>query len=763
MDDNYSMMSLDSAQKRAVLTELLSHLLSSDNSAELPQMSEDDKLRAAYALNLCTVSVSQIIDYNDVNFLEHEYEAILNNLNLEEMPKDDALLRILKQLLDVITYFRIQEGEKKLLEKEYQQKMKNAIWNAVPNIGMIVAGGNPVTMAISLASQIGIGYMNYRKEKANIGLEQERKEWELQCSAMEQFNGLRRELFDTAWRLAEKYQFNDAYRLTERQITQFNRILMDSDDQRRYERLLYIQNHFMAYPPFWYYLGSAANTVYQNADKYGQAISEDYKAHAKDAFEKFLNCTTRNLLREDQLEASCCLELFDLLDDKAKKLQLLERAKKASGNAFDVLELCAMSYLKIGETQKAAELFRMLVNEEYNTKINAQLLSKIYVYQAVKDSSQKTREDSRKEYQLLQIRVGTENLFPMPPFSRDDYMMEEEYHEEFIDTQKKYLRMEYISMLTEFINKYAGEYDALCKSNDNNASRLIELLERMCNSVKIFAPDDAFRAYVEGAIADNRQKLQKLLINHNNGQQSEWSVSFVTLTKDAFVNLADDLYDRISDMDSMCQISENEISLERFCAENHFSRSKPNQVSALMVRENKSLANALLDQTFQKQNDLVEKRDACAAKISEINKASPLIYDSKKGSVYLYVKGSIYFDDYLRKNEVALRREGFRNFMSIVAIINDRSIWDADLILETDKITLFSKKKGKGCFTYDGIAACFSQNGLEFGGGSYSKPEVNMSVLKKMTDALANIDKDIEDSVNKDLSDMIREVYKKLR
>ena len=153
--------------------------------------SKEEQLKAAYALNLCTVSISQIIDYDDMNIMEQEYEAILNNLNLEQIPKDDALLKVLKQILDTITFFRIQEVDKKLIEKEYQQKIKNAIWNAVPNFGMIVAGGNPVTMAISLASQVGIGYMNYRKVKAEIQLDKERKDWELEASSIEQFNDLR--------------------------------------------------------------------------------------------------------------------------------------------------------------------------------------------------------------------------------------------------------------------------------------------------------------------------------------------------------------------------------------------------------------------------------------------------------------------------------------------------------------------------------------------------------------------------------------------
>ena len=86
-----------------------------------------EKMQAAYALNLCTVSVSQIVDYNDINILEQEYEIILNNLNLKNMPKDEALLDILRRLLETIAFFRIQEGEKQFFEREYQQTMKNAV------------------------------------------------------------------------------------------------------------------------------------------------------------------------------------------------------------------------------------------------------------------------------------------------------------------------------------------------------------------------------------------------------------------------------------------------------------------------------------------------------------------------------------------------------------------------------------------------------------------------------------------------------------
>lgn len=96
------------------------------------------------------------------------------------MPKDEPLLNIFKQLLDTITFFRIQEGDKKIIEKEYQQNVKNAIWNAVPNFGILVAGGDPITIAISLASQVGIGYMNYRRNKAKYNWDKEKQLWQLQ-------------------------------------------------------------------------------------------------------------------------------------------------------------------------------------------------------------------------------------------------------------------------------------------------------------------------------------------------------------------------------------------------------------------------------------------------------------------------------------------------------------------------------------------------------------------------------------------------------
>jgi hypothetical protein len=414
----------------------------------------DPKVRTAYALNLVTVSISQIIDYNDIIILEQEYDTILNNLNLENIPKDEALLRVLKQILDTITFFRIQEGDKKFIDLEYQHKMKNAIWSAIPGIGLFV-GKSPVALAMSLAAQVGIGYMNYRKQKAENNLLREKEQWQLRRSAIEQFNGLRRELFDTAWRLVDAYDIPDEYRLTERQVTQYNEILMDSDAFRRYERLDSIKDKFIAYPPFWYFFGNTANELWKVTK--GE-LSDFYFQAAKKYFEVFIRSFKAcDLLRENQLASSCALEYIDLLqidipEEKKKIDELIKFALDYSGNVNDVLQLCAFSYLKIGDAKSAAQLLRRLVNEDYNAVVNSQLLSRYYVSAYLNGD-----KSSIAGYQYLEKRMDEKYLYPFPDqklLGSGNEKAITEIESSFIDNQKKILNRKFAIVIDQFRRKY---------------------------------------------------------------------------------------------------------------------------------------------------------------------------------------------------------------------------------------------------------------------------------------------------------------------
>ncbi|MDO4193093.1 MAG: hypothetical protein Q4D24_07305 [Erysipelotrichaceae bacterium] len=414
----------------------------------------NEQIRAAYALNLCTVSVSQIIDYADVNIMEQEYEAILNNLNLEQFPKDEALLNILKQILDTITTFRINEEDKSLVEKEYQQKVKNGIWEAVPSIGMIIGGVTPLTMSLSLVTQIGISYMNYRRSKAEREIEVDKARLKLDNAALEQFNALRRNLFDTAWRLSDRYGFSDELRLSEKQIHQFNMILMDSDPVRKFERLDMIKDDFMAYPPFWYYYGNTADTIADSPVMINLGTRDKYRNTAMEAFRQFREVNKYSLLRQDCIASANALELADLLDQKndvPEISDLVGEAVRYSGKENDILQLAAMEYLNIGMHEEAEKILRQLVNEQYNTIMNAQLLSGVYINAVRKTGS----VEAKQNYRILASRVGLNKLFPMP---QNNDAEQEMLEEKFTNEQKKLLTMKYRIVFDELADRYAEKF-----------------------------------------------------------------------------------------------------------------------------------------------------------------------------------------------------------------------------------------------------------------------------------------------------------------
>lgn len=75
-----------------------------------------------------------------------------------------------------------------------------------------------------------------------------------------------------------------------------------------------IKENFEAYPPFWYFIGHAANyiTCNENTEITNEEIIK-YRQIAINNFKKFEELIKFNILREDQLAASCLLEHVDIL------------------------------------------------------------------------------------------------------------------------------------------------------------------------------------------------------------------------------------------------------------------------------------------------------------------------------------------------------------------------------------------------------------------------------------------------------------------
>ena len=773
------------------------------------QLSNDEKKKAAYVLNLCTVSVSQIIDYDDINILEQEYEAILNNINLETMPKDEPLLNIFKQLLDTITFFRIQEGDKEIIEKEYQQNVKNAIWNAVPNFGLIVAGGNPITMAISLASQVGIGYMNYRRNKARYNWNKEKELWQLQRSALEQFNGLRRELFDTAWRLSSVYNFPDEYRLTERQIAQYNKILMDPDSLRQYERLDSIKVKFEAYPPFWYFIGHAANDV--ACDKDNNMTHEEVEKYREIAlynFKKFEKLTEFNILREDQLAASCMLEHVDILllkenYDVNEVKNLIDTAVKISGNKFDILELCAIAYLKIvnkdNDASACAEsILRILVNEDYNKIINAQLLSGIYV---------KTRNEI--DYKTLGTRLDSRYLYPMPEQDQDIISVGNIY----LTRQKSILKEKYKNVVEQVIQRYTVQWNKLIKlyddkyeypdiffyddqldseinkefySNDlkkdyverlatqNYELSILRILNNFCNmlfSIRLYDVDctrDSFVETIEKQIKERKEKLNTIqnMIKEcytegeeisNPVYQAITSIKFKNFIDPAFETYEKEWIHGIIDDMNIQSIMELDSKLREFCLRNNFKEPEiyVKEASELMKNGTNTLEYfkpELLGDELERDQKKQEQLKVMRETVSTYLKNNSNLVKGDNVTIYPYEHQG--FETYLKTLQIEKDLAAY----SLFILKGEGKDSGDDLLISTGWVVKIRNKKRDFCCPWQELKLSNDNNSIILREGKFGRSfEItydNKSVDKIL---LMNLIKSLGNNVINDLQQKERD------
>lgn len=684
---------------------------------KLQVYSEDEKRKAAYALNLCTVSISQIVDYNDVYVLEQEYNAILNNLNLEAMPKDEALLKILVETLNTITFFRIQELKKQKVESDYQRRMKNAIWSAVPNLSMIMAG-NPIAMVLSVATQVGTAYMNYRREKADAGTEKENSEFELQITAMEQFHALQRELFTTAWRLADSYGFKDEWRLTENEIKQYDRILMDADEYRKYARLEAIAPNFEAYPPFWYFYAHTA--LYISENETNAVAKAEYRNRAKNHFEKYYQLNRFSLLREDQLAASALLEYSDLLllenakENTEKVYQLVMEAQKKAGNANDVLQLCAISYLKIGKTEDAARLLKYLVNEEYNSAMNAKILSRIYVSQYLATES----PAAYTEYGILARRIAPEFLFPMPKGTVSDQSLEEafikrqkvtlikayrttlqdyarktrdDYEDALQDLEKSCYKEETVALLVSKLG--AGEYSRNCVVQLNRMVAGLDTLPVFRNLEK----REALIKLIEGTLRNTRPAVRNLQKETTNFDEEDYEkltelFSYQRLTEVFFDKLKARVTDEIANSQKLGTLNLLENDLLQFCDAQELPVPQWLNLTQEKQQIPEGKESRYFDDVFLEDAPDSETQKQLKEKMEKIIGAAKghIIKDAANAAIYLRTEKL--FDIYFENSKMT----GATKYLvkqKAVAVIDDKTNRDCDLILTIDGVVIVNQNR----------------------------------------------------------------------
>lgn len=774
--------------------------------------SEIEKIRAAYALNVCAVSVSQIVDYNDQYILDQEYENTLNNLNLERMPKDEAFLKILTETLNVVTFFRIYASKKKMIEEKYQHKMKNAIWSAVPNLAFIISsggmGGIPA-LAASLATEVGLGYMNYRKTKSENDLEYKSNMVELEYTAIEQLNAIRTELFVTSWKIAEKYNFPDNYRLTENQINQFNDILMDPNITRRFSRLFSIRQNFIAYPPFWYYLGNAANLIYQkDSANYSEEYKAYYKGIAEKAYDYYINLNESfSVLRSDEIVSACALEYCDILpDEKAdKKAELLQIAFKWAGGRNDVVQLCAFAYLKMEKFIEAEGLLKKLVDERYNEELNAQVLSSIYANYYFKTSDANTA----LSHTILSQQVPSTVLFPLPVNDNeaksqselwDIYMIEQK--NSLAASSKKTID-DYFEGFTYRLNKLLMNFDCTMtypdsmflsdgvEARNSEAQRvfarplivsdyinnlqgvdfpitLVDTLNEMLNGLRYipFLDMEKCVQILEGKVRNNSEKIEQLqeCINTRNLTYDTYcnifeAVTFTDITKEFSDEIKNQIDAYVDGCINMKDIILVEMMFGDFVEKNNIKTFERDSFDHFDNKKNWFMIDASI---VGKTAISVKNEKDNRQKLEELirSKISHLVLDPNK--IKVYFPGDIEFDNYfgITVNILSSRitKENLKN--QTIAIVDDVSPVSFDLLFTYNSVVPCFAHKLMSNVEYKYIKYDEFKGQLIIGGIMYKSPHIDMLKLARCVEDLARAKESMNDAPEEEKSTVITETPK---
>ncbi len=334
---------------RGILVFLTLTVLFGEVKAE-SSIDSDKQFQAALSLNYAVVSLERIISCNDRVVLNQEHDAIISNLNIRNIP-DKTIICILQKIMDLIVRNKNIEAERDFIRKYYKDNVVNTMRNS---IGHGLDNGSYTSIASVLAST-GSMYFNYRTQLDQYRQQRERSDWELDRALFVELNSLSRELLNASWELLKKYEIPDEWRLTPKQIKAYLEILKDNAPERRYRRLERIMKSFSRYPPYWYYIGRAA----QECKKTKEALA------AYDKFDK----VNRKIFRKDKFAASVAMNRLVLLGDHVEEARLRVDLATVCNNSENSdwanLLFAACQYAKYGHTNRARELVMANIDNGY--------------------------------------------------------------------------------------------------------------------------------------------------------------------------------------------------------------------------------------------------------------------------------------------------------------------------------------------------------------------------------------------------------------
>ncbi len=369
---------------------------------------EQTQLQVLECLNLIAVSLTHIMTYNDKVILDQEYNTIINNLNLSNIPDAD-IITLLQELMDLLTTSKINDRDREYLlsrfDKNVQTELKNRVKSRIFDTDIVI---NPYTTILSAVLSTGSFYFNYRSQIDAYAKEKEEGKWAIEVKTMQGLNNFYKKLLKYSWELMRRYNLPDKWRLDEKQLSDYTNILKEPDLAKRYRKLERIESSFQKFPPYWYYRGQSAQEIGNNKE-------------ALRCFNQFQQIH-QGILRKDPYAASVAMCKTMLIMEHADINTLKSDLELILSNSDDDdwgnILFAALQYGRAGDADTAGKLILRNLDNGHIAFIDSPdmiravgpallLNSRIDVFNRIIDMVLKN--DKVKNYDLLWLYGQTRN------------------------------------------------------------------------------------------------------------------------------------------------------------------------------------------------------------------------------------------------------------------------------------------------------------------------------------------------------------------
>lgn len=369
---------------------------------------EQTQLQVLECLNLIAVSLTHIMTYNDKVILDQEYNTIINNLNLSNIPDAD-IITLLQELMDLLTTSKINDRDREYLlsrfDKNVQTELKNRVKSRIFDTDIVI---NPYTTILTAVLSTGSFYFNYRSQMDAYAKEKEEGKWAIEVKTMQGLNNFYKKLLKYSWELMRRYNLPDKWRLDEKQLSDYTNILKEPDLAKRYRKLERIESSFQKFPPYWYYRGQSAQEIGNNKE-------------ALRCFNQFQQIH-QGILRKDPYAASVAMCKTMLIMEHADINTLKSDLELILSNSDDDdwgnILFAALQYGRAGDADTAGKLILRNLDNGHIAFIDSPdmiravgpallLNSRIDVFNRIIDMVLKN--DKVKNYDLLWLYGQTRN------------------------------------------------------------------------------------------------------------------------------------------------------------------------------------------------------------------------------------------------------------------------------------------------------------------------------------------------------------------